>query len=80
LTALLPVVHTCPVGTAVALDDMRQSEPETESVGQTGGDGNRLSGTGGLVDSAQDGLDHGSFRATEGSASIHGTGPRRNRW
>ena len=46
------------VGAAVAVNDMREDEPQTETLAQTSRDGDRLGGTGGLVNSAHDGLHH----------------------
>jgi hypothetical protein len=46
------------VGSAVAVIDMRQYEPQSEAFAQTARHGYRFCGTGGLVNSTQDGLHH----------------------
>jgi hypothetical protein len=46
----------CAVGAAVAVDDVREYEPQSETLAQASRDCDRLGGTGGLVNSAHDGL------------------------
>ena len=60
----LCAAHGDAVGRAVAVDDMREDQPQTEIVAQTRGDGNRLGGTRRLVNSAQDGFDHRLLRTS----------------
>jgi hypothetical protein len=52
------------VGRWVAVDDMREDQPQTEIVAQTRSDGNRVGGTGRLVNGAQDGFHHGLLRTS----------------
>ena len=69
LSLRLHAAHTYAVSTP---NDMRQHEPQTEIVAQTGRDGDCLGGPGGLVNSTQDGFHYRLL-------SIGEAAPRRNR-
>jgi hypothetical protein len=80
LTLLLRLhaTHAQAVGTTVAVNDMREYEPQIESPAQTSRDCNRLGGAGGLVDSAHDGFHHRPLRSLR-EPSIGDALPRRHR-
>jgi hypothetical protein len=75
----LHVAHSCAVRTAVAVSDMREDEPQTQIVAEPCGDGDRLGGTGGLVNSTQDGFHHRLPQQRLSEHSIGRAAPRRNR-
>jgi len=76
----LPAVGICAFGAAVALNDVREYEPQSETLAQVNSDCDRLGGTGGLVNSAHDGWHYRLAPKRRTQFSIGHAEPHRNRW
>ena len=68
------------VGTAVAVNDVREYEPQSERPAEARRDFDRLVGTGRLVNSAHDGLHYRLAQTRPTSSSIGHAEPHRYQW
>jgi hypothetical protein len=76
----LPAGGICAFVAAVALNDVREYEPQSETLAQVNGDCDRLGGTGGLVNSAHDGWHDRLAPKRRTQSSIDHAEPHRHRW
>jgi hypothetical protein len=70
----------CAFGAALAIDDVREHEPQSETLAQVSGDCDRLGGTGGLVNRAHDGSHYRLAPKRRTQFSIGHAEPHRHRW
>ena len=70
LSVGLHAAHFCTVGAAGAVDDMREYEPQSETLAQARRDDDRVHGAGRLVNGAHDGLHYGLAQKRRIESSI----------
>ncbi len=70
----------CAFGAALAINDVREYEPQSETLAQVSGDCDRLGGTGGLVNRAHDGSHYRLAPKRRTEFSIGHAEPHRHRW
>jgi len=70
----------CAFGAALAVNDVREHEPQSETLAQVSGDCDRLGGTGRLVNRAHDGSHYRLAPKRRTQFSIGHAEPHRHRW